>query len=55
MKEKQKPIKKKEGEFLKLKKVAPVELRMFVREMLIPELKKAIEEGEFRIPQKAIE
>jgi len=44
----------KEERFLVIKTLDPVELRIFVRKIIIPELIKAIEEGEFRIRQKVI-
>ena len=45
----------KERKILVMKTLAPtVELRMFIRKIIIPELIKAIEEGEVRIPQRAI-
>lgn len=37
--------KEKEGKFLKLKEMDPVEIRMFVREMILPEIVKAVREG----------
>ena len=45
----------KEEKFLVMKIFDPVELRMFVREIIIPELIKAIKEGVIRLPQEVIE
>lgn len=39
--------KKEEGQFLKLKKVDPIELRMFVREMILPEIVEAVKDHSF--------
>jgi len=45
----------KEGEFLVMKTLDPIEFRMFIREIVIPELLRAINEGEFKIGCKVIE
>ena len=54
--EDEKLAEEKEGKFLVMKTLEPtIELRVFIRRIIIPELIKAIEEGKVRIPQKAIE